>query len=699
MCVRAQVAAPAESELERLARALRASGSAANRDALAAFAERHSSDPLGSRAALALGYHEHSRKNFASAKNWLSRADGDSVLREYVLYWSAQADRALGSHASAISKLQMLRREFPASAIREQAAGALADSALAAGRVSLAGEALADVKSIETQPELLLLRARARERADQGVEAARDYARTYYVFPRRDEAKPAGVRLRALRRSLGKRFPAVSVEWQWGRAEAIFQARNWRGARAEFAQLLPRLSGARRDRARLRIVQCRVRQGAPLTVLSSLKVEDTEVDAERLYALSQFHRSRRREAAMLQAIAQVVARHPKSPWAEEALFAAGNYYLVALDRAQAAQYYRRVLERFPTGSNARVAHWRIAWTAYLDRSPDAVRLIEEHLQRFPGSSFTTNALYWLGRLAERDERIPEARSFYVKLNSRFPETYFALEASKRMATLGAGPTSHVAVLALVPHAPDPPKLNGPFPAPAAPYVERARALRMIAFDSLAELEFRAAYAASGSAQLLVEVAQAAYDASRYPAAISVARQAHPELEARRVTEGPEAVWRLVYPLPYAELLRGAAGRSGVDVQLVAGIIRQESMFQRDAVSRAGAVGLMQILPSTGRILSRRLRLRYSRARLTQPEYNLRLGTTHLADLLERFGQLELALAAYNAGPNNAEAWQAERAWDEPAEFVESIPFTETREYVQIVIRNMEIYRRLYGMQP
>jgi len=701
MCVRAQVAAPAAAsqELEQLARALRASGAAADRDALATFAERHAADALGARAALALGYHEHGRKNFAQAQRWLARAGGDSTLREYVLYWSAQTDRALGEHPSAITKLQSFRRDFPESAIREQALGALADSALATDRPSLGIEVLADVKSIEAKPDLLLLRARAHERAGLGVDAARDYALIYYSSPRRDEARPAGVRLQALRQSLAKRFPAVPIELQWSRAEAFFQSRAWREARAEFTKLLPRLNGAGHERARLRIAQCRVRQGASLSVVASLKLEDADVGAERLFVLSQFQRARRREAAMLDAIVHAAARYPKSPWTEEALFAAGNYYLVALDRLQAVQYYRRVLEQFPAGANARVAHWRIAWTAYLERRAEAAQLIEEHLRRFPRSSNTPNALYWLGRLAERAGRASDARGFYAKLSSRFPETYFALEAGKRLAALGAGPTNSVDILTLIPPTASRPKLDGAIPAAGAPYVERARALRMIAFDSSAELEFRAAHAVTGAAQLLVEAAQAAFDAGRYPVAVSAARQAYPELEARRVAEGPEAVWRLVYPLPYDELIRAATGRAGVDVHLVAGIIRQESTFQRDAVSRAGAVGLMQILPSTGRILSRRLRLRYSRARLTQPEYNLRLGTTHLADVLGRFDKLELALAAYNAGPDNAAAWQAERAWEEMAEFVESIPFTETREYVQVVIRNAEIYRRLYGKQP
>ncbi|MGH9792534.1 MAG: lytic transglycosylase domain-containing protein, partial [Candidatus Acidiferrales bacterium] len=193
-----------------------------------------------------------------------------------------------------------------------------------------------------------------------------------------------------------------------------------------------------------------------------------------------------------------------------------------------------------------------------------------------------------------------------------------------------------------------------------------------------------------------EAAQAAHQAQRHGVGITIARRVDPFLDSRRVVEAPEEIWRAVYPLPYQESIETTAERKGLDPMIVAGLIRQESTFLSDAVSRAGAVGLMQVMPRTGRVLARRERVPYSRSRLFQPEYNLRLGITHLADLIRNHGSLEKALAAYNAGPHRVAAWTANGGYSEPAEFVESIPFSETREYVQIVMRNAEIYRRLYA---
>jgi len=114
------------------------------------------------------------------------------------------------------------------------------------------------------------------------------------------------------------------------------------------------------------------------------------------------------------------------------------------------------------------------------------------------------------------------------------------------------------------------------------------------------------------------------------------------------------------------------------------------------MSHVGAMGLMQVMPKTALKLARQLKVRYARARLTDPGYNLQLGARYLANLIQLLGTPEAALAAYNAGEDRVAQWTAGQNYLERAEFVESIPFTETREYVQIVIRNADVYRRLYG---
>ena len=203
---------------------------------------------------------------------------------------------------------------------------------------------------------------------------------------------------------------------------------------------------------------------------------------------------------------------------------------------------------------------------------------------------------------------------------------------------------------------------------------------------------------TGEPRLLLEAAQAAVDAGHCGAAIVTVRQIYPQLEAHPFTDVPRPVWLAAYALPFESAIRRWSENAGVDPMLVAGLVRQESAFSPEAHSPANAFGLMQLLPSTARRLAKQAKIRYAHGRLIEPEYNVRLGTLYVSNLLKQFGNVESVLAAYNAGEDRVTSWTAGQNYREPAEFVESIPFTETRQYVQIVTRNADIYRRLYGTE-
>lgn len=685
-----------EEELTRLAQQLRETGSEQAYRELVVFAQSQSDSVAAARAALLLGQHDQQRKRYGAARAWLARASADSLLREYALYWDALALRGAAQPAAALEQLARIRREFPESVLSQAVVRALVELALELGQPMRALEELEAYGEVERNPALLLLRARALERVGRPEAAAQHYNHLYYEFSESPEAEQAAVRRQALAQMLGRKFPAASLEQQLARAESQYRRRRWRSAQTEFRALLPRLKGREAQRARLRIAQCQVRLRANVPVLARLQLTDPELDAERLFALAQRYRQLRQLDAMVRVVEQAAEKYPNSSWVEEALFSAGNQFWIELNRSRAAEFYQRVVELFPRGRYAATAHWRLSWTAYLERRPEAVSLLEMHLARFRGSPYTENALYWLGRLAERSGELLRARAFYAKLLEAFPYTYFGLQARQRQRELGAEPTETVPLLALLPAPPELLVLDEPVPSEARERWERAQVLRRLALYELAESELRAAHATTGAPRLLLEAAQMALEAGRFWTGISLARQAYPGLERWPLSVAPEELWRTFYPVAFRETIDRYASRYALDPMLVRGLIRQESLFQPDAVSRAGAVGLMQILPRTGYQIARRQRLPYSRQRLFNPEYNLRLGTAHLAELLQEFARLELALAAYNAGRNRVASWQNEREFAEPAEFVESIPITETREYVQIVLRNAEIYRQLQG---
>jgi soluble lytic murein transglycosylase len=156
--------------------------------------------------------------------------------------------------------------------------------------------------------------------------------------------------------------------------------------------------------------------------------------------------------------------------------------------------------------------------------------------------------------------------------------------------------------------------------------------------------------------------------------------------------------RIVYPFPYQELVVREAREVGVDPLLLAALIRQESAFVPDIVSSAGAIGLMQVMPTTGRDLARSLGVEnFTPETLESPEVNLHLGARFLVDQLERYGpDLPLVLSAYNAGPARANRWRTLPEAGDMLRLTERIPFSETRGYVKNVTRNQRLYGALYG---
>jgi len=687
-----------QAELAQFARGLH-NGSSGAYSNLSAFAAKNAANVWGARAALALGYEDHSNKHYQQALVWFGKASGDALLREYVLYWTAQAKQGLGRSKDALADLETMQHDFPNTAMKEQLLESLAPLATQLGKPQDAVDALNSYPATNTRPTLLLYRALAYNATHQLPRAAKDYQAIFYKYSQSDEAKPSGAALQKISHEMSKEYPYPGVELQQERAQAFFAAHKWKEARAEYEKLLGMLkdpANPNRQLAELRVAQSRVQSKGSPKLLLSLKTPDFEVDAERMYALSQAYRSEKKTSEMFATLNELTQKYPLSKWNEEGFMAAGNYYWVDLDRSRAGSYYQRVLDTFPGGKNAFNAEWRVAWVAYLNRQPDAEDRIKTFLLKYPVSANSADAVYWLGRIAERGGKIAEARAFYQKDADRFPQTYFGHAAAARLSKLAPADGDAPDILEKIPPPPALRPFDEPIPVAAADRWARAEALRTIAFDASAELELKNAYFATSSPRFLYEAALAAFDQGHFAAGMAYGRIIVPNFESRKIDDLPVGVWKVLYPLPYESLIRREAAKNNFDPLLAAGLMRQESTFQSDALSPTNAIGLMQVEPKTGKLLAKQLRVKFSTDKLFQPEYNIQLGMLYISGLVRLTGAPEYALAAFDAGEDRIAAWKAERNYEEIPELVESIPFTETRDYVQIVLRNSEVYRMIYG---
>ena len=183
------------------------------------------------------------------------------------------------------------------------------------------------------------------------------------------------------------------------------------------------------------------------------------------------------------------------------------------------------------------------------------------------------------------------------------------------------------------------------------------------------------------------------------AALNALKRAYPEYGQMLPEEATREVWEVFYPLKWWSNIKEEAKRHNIDPYLIAGLIRQETVFNPNARSRANAYGLMQLLPYVGRDVARKTGAgAITTNDLFNPVLNIQLGTAFVKELMDGFDRFEYVAAAYNGGPTRVRRWLRELPTAEIEEWVESIPLSETRLYVQGVYRNTRQYQRLYDEQ-
>lgn len=155
--------------------------------------------------------------------------------------------------------------------------------------------------------------------------------------------------------------------------------------------------------------------------------------------------------------------------------------------------------------------------------------------------------------------------------------------------------------------------------------------------------------------------------------------------------------RFFFPIPYRSIIFNEAIKAGTDPYLIAAVVKTESSFNPKAVSRKGALGLMQIMPETGKWVAQEANLTgYSPENLLNPEYNVMIGVWYISDLLREYdNDTVLALAAYNAGHGNVNKWLKQHKWDGNKDSLDQIPFPETRQFVRKVLFYQQLYSYLY----
>jgi len=688
----------ASSELRPMARQLIEYRTPAAYAGVEAYATKHSGTEQGALAWFAIGYAHYLDSQFAAAIDAFQKAQPNiGELKDYTSYYIANAYLLNNSPEGSLTYLRDFGTRFPDSVYARDATLAYAKALLATKRTADAVQVLSHFSEGGVEGQYLLGKAYVQNgQARAGAEVLR---RVYYNYPISQQAELAEADLRKIPEA--DSLPPATYAEREGRANGLYKGRRWAPAADEYKDMLAIAPAGQQSHINMQLANALMKLGQnqqAKEVLARIPDDGSEGSAEKWYQDVEIARNTGNDAELATILQHMRNTTPNSPWLESALLSAGNMYLLSKDYDKAIGYYKEIHERFPESSKAAYAHWKCAWLKYRQSQPEeAKKYFDQQIEFYPASNEVPNAMYWRGRMAEDDKNYGLAKSYYLKLSDRYRNYYYGVAARKRLARLPEAQAVPVASLQRIPGISkiEPEALQTTPPTDDLHY-NRARLLENAGAVDLAVRELQDG-SSSGPSWEMVEVARMYTASGEYYRALQALKRAVSGYFAMDTTALPQPYWEGLFPRPYWDALRRYSEENGLDPYLVASLIRQESEFNPGAVSHANAYGLMQLLPKTGKGTAKQVGLsNYKTASLLDPTINIELGTKYFREMVDHFGgQVEYALAAYNAGSSRVEDWRSSGNYRDMEEFVESIPFTETREYVQAIVRNAEVYKRVY----
>ncbi|HTV56733.1 MAG TPA: transglycosylase SLT domain-containing protein [Terriglobia bacterium] len=661
-----------------------------------------------------LGYREYNANLGDLARSDFRLAiQSNCRLKDLAEYYEALADQDLNRDPDAVQVLQHLLQWHPDTAFRLRATTLLANLLIQGKQEAQAIRILSESPGVSQSPGALLALGKAYQAESDNQRAASIFEQIYSNFPLSSFADSAAAALEELRPGLGQSFPFETDQSESARAAAMFYAGQYGRALKAYDLLFttrPRSSMA--DLWRLGRARCLLSLGrydqAAVSLLNPM--EDNQVaDAERLRVLVHIYERADDEPSMLNSLDELYRLYPRSSSYASALFFAGDYFCRHGFWQTAAPYYQRIAQTFPNARWDSEAVWWITWYKVLEGDNEgAAAGLESYLQKYPNSYHVPAALYWLARTKEEMGFTIQAQGLYAALESRFPSSYYGLKARRRLRAYtnpnqrasSADGSSRLTILTdlkVVLPPLSPPVLDLPEPASVDKELNPVAALNQLGLPNLAnEVLSEVVRRLPKNPQIFFALARLRARNKETALALFAARSAVPNYQDYSFTNLPREEWKLLYPRPYWTIVRAYARIDGLDPYLVMGLIRQESAFDPRATSSADARGLMQIRPGTAAYGVRsRWRRRRVAGLLYDPRYNIRVSSGYLRGLFATFqkdpGE---AIAAYNAGDVWVKDWITNGKFRDPDEFIESIPFSDTKAYVESVIRDAAIYRSI-----
>lgn len=640
------------------------------------------------------------------------KALGYEPLADYALFYLGEALTSKEDHQAALSTFKTLTARFPESRWKEEAGFKTADLLFRLGRYSEARLSferfIRDNPGSPLVPKARMKMAEGFEKEEKVGEAYNSYKTLWLKHPSSPESRTASLKMAELssRKDIPNLLPP-SMDERHSRASILLSNGSYKDGVNELMPLLDEAEkgGVGRpkwfEEALLKVgeayYQTREDDKAEAVLRKLIETSsspDIVEDALFLYGKALQRSTKRAEAVTV--FERILKDYSKKDIAVTAAFRLADMAEGDGDLAKARELYRNHYTTFPRSSLADDALWKEGWLFYREKDfKNAYLLFGKLLTGYPSSEFADTVTYWSARTAEKMGMTEEASGHYAKVIANFPLSYYAVISRERAPSFAteraiSGQLRNISLTSL-----DKQQTPDNY---ISFHLSRGKTLLALGFKEDAAIELSLADARCSDKKTILEIAGLMAMAGDYHRAQRTAFKNLKESLKDGFDQPDADVWRLAFPPGFSDEVAANAEKNSLSPSLIHAVIREESSYRVDAVSRAGAIGLMQIMPSTGSNMAKETGFRdYTTQSLYRPETNITLGSLYLKRLIEaNKGNLPLAIASYNAGPNAVSAWISRYGTEEMDEFIEKIPYSETRNYVKRVLRSYELYGRLFG---
>ena len=619
------------------------------------------------------------------------------VLQDYIQFWMGEAQLQANRSKRAAQSFESVVNLVPESILRTDAQYLGGQAWFQAGECEFAGrlydQALERNPKSEFAPQALLHLGQCALTMKQPKKALDAFQTLWWQFPTKPESQSAQALIQQHHLADGQR---PTSEERYKRALALYKEASFTEAVLEFRRYLHGVSkGPEYFEAQYKLGNA----------LARLKRYD---QAETIFQRLSTSKSRKAGAGTVW-LARAYLRQDKGPQllniqAKAAARGASRNQQALIhifsgvwleDQGkydQAIQSFRRAAKIGRSSRRKLDALWRVGWRHYqLQEYAQAITNFKKMQTIQDIGEEHARASYWMARSMDHLQQQSQAQILYKELAQRVPFTYYGQLAHSRLLQ----PSSPI-ISATYPTAPS---LSQPQGTSALlQNVRYQKAVELVALQLFQEAARELQTLSTGvpsHEQDLSRFLGVAKKAQAYQLGIRLAvNRFGNKLKQGQIPESSQ-IWTWAYPNGYLTTIQTFASPA-LDPYLVAGLIREESLYNPFAVSYVGALGLMQLMPTTANVVARGLGLaKPAREELFNPQANIQLGTTYVNELLEKFkGNLVHTVAAYNAGPAAVKRWIVRNKGKQADEFVESISYRETRGYVKRVLGSYRVYRTL-----